>query len=85
MNELNEKLTDVLLQWDPFGYGENAYETEIVDVIQAAYEIDDAKFLAKRIKFIYEFSFEEIVPLKDCLKMAEEILSLKNVISCARN
>lgn len=82
MNELNEKLIDIIEQWDPLGYGQHAYETEVVDVIQALHEIDDPRLLAKRIQFIYEFSFEEVVSIKECQELAKKILNIKNRISC---
>jgi hypothetical protein len=84
MMELNEKLMKLLQDWDPLQCGPESYETEIVDVIQAAYEIEDTRYLAKRIKFIYEFSFEETLPLKECQKIADQISQLKDTTSCIR-
>ncbi|QFT90389.1 hypothetical protein FIU87_17245 [Bacillus sp. THAF10] len=75
---LNVRLMENLLQWDPLGYGVDAYETECVDVVQAVHELDDINSLAKRIQQIYEFSFEEFIPLTACKKKALELLALKN-------
>ncbi len=31
----------IIAKWDPFKYGEEFYETEAVDVVQAVYDEDD--------------------------------------------
>ncbi|MEW8987965.1 MAG: DUF1871 family protein, partial [Bacillus sp. (in: firmicutes)] len=41
------------------------------------------KELARKIQSIYEFSFEEIIPLSECTIMAEELLAIKNESSCS--
>lgn len=82
MSIFNEKLIEILQEWDPLKYGPDSYETEIVDVIQAVYDIDDSRYLAKRIQFIYEFSFEEIIPLKECQKVADIMMELKDGHAC---
>ncbi len=80
---LNEKLREVINKWDPLGLGPGAYEVEVVDIIQAVHEIDDLKYLAKRIQFIYEFSFEESIPLPECQKIARRMLLLKETSTYA--
>ncbi|MCA1031688.1 YugE family protein [Bacillus timonensis] len=82
MRDMNLKLMDLLLGWDPLGYGQDAYETEVVDVLQAVHEYDDVSILSRRIQSIYEFSFEEVIPLKVCKKMAEDLLAIKNEGTC---
>lgn len=82
MSELNEKLENTIKRWDPLGLGEESYETEIVDVIQAVYEINDSRYLAKRIQFIFEFSFKKLIPLKECIEIAERLLYIKEASSC---
>nr|WP_139365171.1 DUF1871 family protein [Litchfieldia alkalitelluris] len=82
MQNMNIKLMEKLLSWDPLGYGADAYETEVVDVLQAVHMLDDSVKLARKIQAIYEFSFEEIIPLKICEKMAMELLVIKNSSSC---
>ncbi|MGY3717284.1 DUF1871 family protein [Sutcliffiella cohnii] len=72
------QLMDVLMNWDPLQYGEDAYETERVDIIQAVHELEDIMPLAKKIQAIIEFSFEEIVPLQKCVNIANELLLIKN-------
>lgn len=80
---LNEKIKEVINNWDPLGFGPGSYDVEIVDVIQAVHEIDDPKLLAKRIQFIYEFSFEELIPLTECQRIAKRVMLLKETISYA--
>ncbi|WP_408055234.1 DUF1871 family protein [Sutcliffiella halmapala] len=75
---INVRLMENLLQWDPLGYGVDAYDTECVDVVQAVYELDDITNLAKKIQAIYEFSFEENIPLSQCKEKALELLEIKN-------
>ncbi|HHY71744.1 MAG TPA: DUF1871 family protein [Bacillus bacterium] len=74
---LNEKLKEVINNWDPFGLGPDAYDVEAIDIIQAVHEINDHKYLAKRIQFIYEFSFEKSIPITECQKIARRMLLLK--------
>ncbi|MGD6857789.1 YugE family protein [Bacillus infantis] len=69
-------------QWDPFRCGEGNYDTEIADAIQAVHDFDSPDKLARKIQGIYEFSFESIIPLEQCKKMAETLLVIKNSGSC---
>ncbi|WP_258000257.1 YugE family protein [Bacillus sp. Marseille-P3661] len=80
---LNEKIREVINDWDPLGYGSGSYEVEVVDVIQAVHEINDLKYLAKRIQFIYEFSFEQLIPFAECQEVAKKVLALKETIPYA--
>ncbi|MED3624547.1 DUF1871 family protein [Neobacillus thermocopriae] len=80
--QTNLKLVDLLNDWNPFGLEKGDYDTEIVDVIQAVYELDDSVKLAKRIQQIYEFSFEKVIPMEKCLKIAEALLVVKENNSC---
>ncbi|MCM3619020.1 YugE family protein [Sutcliffiella horikoshii] len=75
---VNVRLMENLLHWDPLGYGIDAYETECVDVVQAVHELDDINKLARRIQDIYEFSFEEFIPLSNCKEKALELMVIKN-------
>lgn len=81
--EMNIKLLNVLYEWDPLGYGEDSYDTEIADTIQAVHLLNSEDKLARKIQSIYEFSFEEIIPLQECLLMANELLAIKNEGSCS--
>lgn len=81
--QTNLMIVDLLNEWNPFQLTNASYETEIADVIQAVHELDEPAKLARRIQDIYEFSFERIIPLENCLKMAEELLTIKSNDSCS--
>ena len=82
---MNRMLLNMIQNWDPFGYGSEAYETEAVDVLQAIHEYDEVKPLARKIQAIYEFSFEEIIPLEKCVEIAKQLLKIKNEAQCTIN
>lgn len=82
MKNANLQIMVLLYEWDPLGYGIGSYETEAVDVLQAVHQYDDPKKLARKIQAIYEFSFEEIIPLAKCEEMANQLLTIKNNESC---
>jgi Domain of unknown function (DUF1871) len=79
----NLQFVDVLNEWDPFELKNGNYDTEIADTIQAIHELDNPEALAARIQSIYEFSFERIIPIEHCLKIAKELLLIKENDSCA--
>lgn len=81
--QTNLKLVDLLNEWDPFQINNGSYETEIADVLQAVHEINEPSKLARRIQSIYEFSFEKIIPLESCLKLAEELIFIKTNDACS--
>ncbi|PLR82819.1 DUF1871 domain-containing protein [Bacillus canaveralius] len=81
--QINLRLVDVLNSWDPFHCGEGGYDTEIADVVQAVHDEDDANKLARKIQSIYEFSFEQIIQLDDCRKIAVALLEIKGQGSCS--
>jgi hypothetical protein len=82
MLQTNLQLVQALKEWDPLGYGENSYDTEIADAIAAVHYMEDANKLAREIQGIYEFSFEEIIPIENCLRIARELLIIKNSGTC---
>ncbi len=75
---VNVRLMENLLQWDPLGYGVDAYNTECVDVVQAVHKLDEIDQLAKKIQAIYEFSFEQFIPISKCKDKAKELMMIKN-------
>ncbi|WP_404459247.1 DUF1871 family protein [Sutcliffiella horikoshii] len=75
---VNVRLMENLLQWDPLGYGVDAYNTECVDVVQAVHKLDEIDQLAKKIQAIYEFSFEQFIPISKCKDKAKELMKIKN-------
>ncbi|WP_100332109.1 DUF1871 family protein [Bacillus xiapuensis] len=80
--KINLELGRILRQWDPFQTGEDFYDTEAADVIQAVHQLDDQEKLALKIKEIYEFSFDEQLTLASCRQVAEKLLQVKNQSSC---
>ncbi|MEQ2527133.1 DUF1871 family protein [Bacillaceae bacterium CLA-AA-H227] len=83
MLETNLRLVKALKKWDPLGYGEEAYDPEVADSAAAVHFIEDEDKLARKIQGIYEFSFEEIIPLEKCLSIARELLLIKNEGTCS--
>lgn len=79
----NLQFVDLLNEWDPFELKNGNYDTEIADTIQAIYELDQPEKLAERIQSIYEFSFERVIPIDQCLKIAKDLLAIKDNDSCA--
>ncbi|MFD1778818.1 DUF1871 family protein [Fredinandcohnia salidurans] len=80
--QTNFQIMIMLQEWDPLGYGVGSYETEAVDVLQAAHQFDNPGKLARKIQSIFEFSFEEVIPLKECEDMAVKLLSILNNATC---
>jgi hypothetical protein len=80
--ELNRRAIAYLEQWDPFGYGCGSYETEAADTVAALQTIRDVKILAQKIQEIYEFSFEQWIPLQSCEEIATELIRIRHQTSC---
>jgi hypothetical protein len=81
--QTNLQYVDLLNEWNPFNLTYGGYDTEIADTIQAIHELDDCDALAKRIQSIYDFSFEKMIPLEECLKIAKELLVIKANDACS--
>ncbi|MHC0039038.1 DUF1871 family protein [Pseudoneobacillus sp. C159] len=75
-------LVIALNEWDPFGLGFGNYETEIADIVQIVHTTDNETLLAKKIQEVYEFSFEQLIPIDNCQKIARELLRIKSAGSC---
>ncbi|MFD2444445.1 DUF1871 family protein [Bacillus sp. CGMCC 1.16607] len=82
VQEMHIRLVIALNEWDPFNLGFGNYETEIADVVQVVHTSDDPQKLARKIQNIYEFSFEQIIPIENCQTIATELLNIKNQQSC---
>lgn len=81
--EMNLMLVDTLNEWDPFQIGAGNYDPEIADIIQAVHDLDDVSMLAEKIQNIFEFAFEEIIPLQTCYTKAMQLINIKNSSSCS--
>ncbi|MFJ5623259.1 DUF1871 family protein [Peribacillus loiseleuriae] len=80
--QVNMAMAEVLRSWDPFQEGEDFYEPEIADVLLAMRDMENSSELASKIQGIYEFSFEQQLAFNDCLKIAEQLRSIKGNESC---
>ena len=79
---MNKKAIALLEQWDPFEAGTKAYKLEIVDVVTELHRLDHPTDLAKRIREIYEQSYELWIPLENCMKISYKLLAIKYEAKC---
>ncbi|KXH79216.1 DUF1871 family protein [Sporosarcina sp. HYO08] len=80
--EMNKKAVELLEQWDPFEVGQKAYELEIADVVAELHYLDHPTDLAKRIREIYEHSYELWIPIENCVQIAYKLLAIKYEAKC---
>ena len=80
--EMNKKAVTLLEKWDPFKEGAKAYKLEIVDVVAELHDIDHPADLAKKIREIYEHSYEIWIPLEDCVQISYKLLAIKYEAKC---
>lgn len=74
---MNRKCVSILEEWDPFTIGSENYETETADVVAALQGIDDPSELAKVIRTVYEYSFEQWIPIEECVAVAYKLIAVK--------
>lgn len=82
MIQMNKKAVIILEQWDPFNQGRKAYELEIVDVLAELHIIDHPADLAKRIRDIYEHSYQSWIPIEKCVQISYKLLAVKFEAKC---
>ncbi|MFJ7935758.1 DUF1871 family protein [Sporosarcina sp. NPDC096371] len=80
--EMNKKAIYLLEQWDPFEAGPKAYELEIVDVVSELHRLDHPTDLAKRIREIYEHTYQLWIPIEKCMKISYKLLAIKYEAKC---
>jgi hypothetical protein len=80
--KMNQKCVRLLEQWDPFGFGEGSYDTETADVVAALQGIDDPSALAKVIQTVYEYSFEQWIPIEQCVEISYKLIAVKFEAKC---
>ena len=80
--EMNRKAVSTLAQWDPFKLGEDGYDTETADVVAALQGIDNPSDLGKVIQHVYEHSFEQWIPIEDCIDIARQLIAIKYEANC---
>ena len=79
---LNQQCVQMVIDWDPLGYGPESYDTEAADVVAALQGTTDVAKLAKTIQQIFEFSYEETIPYEACATMAQQLITNKLAASC---
>ncbi|MBD7985621.1 DUF1871 family protein [Sporosarcina sp. Sa2YVA2] len=80
--DMNKRAILVLEDWDPFNVGRKGYELEIADVISELQVLDHPTDLAKRIREIYEHSYELWIPIEKCMQIAYKLLAIKYEAKC---
>ena len=80
--EMNKKAVALLEQWDPFDAGAKAYELEIVDVLAELHQLNHPADLAKKIREIYEHSYEVWIPIEKCVQISYKLLAIKFEAKC---
>lgn len=75
--EMNRRAVRIMEEWDPFRIGADSYDTEIMDVVEALEVHDDPSDLAKKIQSIYEFTFDQWIPLERCVEISYKLLAIK--------
>lgn len=80
--DMNKRAILVLEDWDPFNVGRKGYEHEIADVVSELHVLDHPTDLAKRIREIYEHSFELWIPIEKCMQIAYKLLAIKYEAKC---
>lgn len=80
--EMNQRAVRMIADWNPFDIPDFDYATEAADIAAAMQRTNDDDALAKTIRLIFEASFEEWLPLEDCLEMAKKLQALKLEAQC---
>lgn len=77
-NEVNIALYQLLADWNPMHFEDKTMgDAEVYEMMDAVHQIDDVNELAQKFQSIFQYSFEEKLPIADCLKKANEALSLE--------
>ena len=80
--KMNRQAVKLLQMWDPFNIGPDAYDTETADVVAALQGIDHPSELAKCIQEVYEHSYEQWIPLEQCVQIAYKLIAVKYEAKC---
>ncbi len=75
--KIDKKAITVLRNWDPFHKGTAVYDEEITNVVEALHQFDHPVDLAKKIREIYEHSFEIWIPIEECVQISYKLLAIK--------
>lgn len=66
---------DLLLAWDPLGYGVGSYGPEFDDIAVALTEVETEEDLSERIRHILMEAFDECPTDSDLRDMARRLLA----------
>lgn len=66
---------DLLLTWDPLGYGAGSYGPEFDEVMMALTYVDSPEQLTEVIRRTFLEAFDESPPEKEILEMAQRLLA----------
>ncbi len=80
--KLNREAVRLLEEWDPFQLGTESYETETADVVAALQGTSDVEQLATVIQTVYEYSFEQLIPIEQCIHIAKKLVLLRHEATC---
>lgn len=80
--QMNQKALKIVEQWNPFNLEDFSYETEAADVVALLHSIDDPSELGKNIRAIFENSFEQWIPIEQCVELSYKLLALKFEAKC---
>ena len=82
LKEMNKKAVLLLEEWDPFEEGAKAYKLEIADVLAELHRLDHPADLAKKIREIYEHSYDIWIPIEKCVQISYKLLAIKFEAKC---
>ena len=80
--EMNQRAVQMIAEWNPFNIPDFDYATEAADIAAAMQRTNDDTALAQTIRTIFEDSFEEWLPVEDCVAMAKKLNALKLEAQC---
>ena len=80
--EITKKATVLLEEWDPFLAGAEAYKQEIAHVVADLHVLDHPTDLAKRIREVYERSYNLWIPIEECVQISYKLLAVKFEVKC---
>ena len=66
---------DLLLEWDPLGYGRGSYGPEFDDLLLALTYLDTVEEMNRLIRQTLMQSFDDCPPEQETLEMAQALLA----------
>ena len=79
---MNQQAVQIVIDSDLLGYGPESYDTEAADIVAALQGTTHTGELADTIQRVFQFSYEETIPLEKCEKLAQTLLTLKAQVAC---